>query len=378
MKQQPQSQPNILFLATEYEGGMRPYAYTIIHNTWNEHSHAVVVIKDEKYKRDFHNLDPERVHFITYPKCKLGKLWFKIQPTALITEIKRILKEVHIDVVYSLTGELVLSDFIKPLQKKVPVLYTVHDAIPHETKLPLIEKLKERYIVLKPQQKLLSRTMHKVTNSKAQFEYVSKHYTNSKNIFYAPFPSLINDDIKNGKTEVPETKGVTNYILFFGNIHLYKGVDLLYRCYLEHSELHKHKLVLAGNGIYYFPRPTSKEGVIVINRFVDDKELADLFQKAAVVVYPYISATQSGVISIASFFKKPIVLSDVDFFKEVAENQPGVTFFKKGDTNHMARAIKDALATQVSSERIFTDIYSPESLTKSTAAIIHQLLEQPK
>lgn len=378
MKQQPQSQPNILFLATEYEGGMRPYAYTIIHNTWNEHSHAVVVIKDEKYKRDFHNLDPERVHFITYPKCKLGKLWFKIQPTALITEIKRILKEVHIDVVYSLTGELVLSDFIKPLQKKVPVLYTVHDAIPHETKLPLIEKLKERYIVLKPQQKLLNRTMHKVTNSKAQFEYVSKHYTNSKNIFYAPFPSLINDDIKNGKTEVPETKGVTNYILFFGNIHLYKGVDLLYRCYLEHSELHKHKLVLAGNGIYYFPRPTSKEGVIVINRFVDDKELADLFQKAAVVVYPYISATQSGVISIASFFKKPIVLSDVDYFKEVAENQPGVTFFKKGDTNHLARAIKDALATQVSSERIFTDIYSPESLTKSTAAIIHQLIEQPK
>ncbi len=378
MKQQPQSQPNILFLATEYEGGMRPYAYTIIHNTWNEHSHAVVVIKDEKYKRDFHNLDPERVHFITYPKCKLGKLWFKIQPTALITEIKRILKEVHIDVVYSLTGELVLSDFIKPLQKKVPVLYTVHDAIPHETKLPLIEKLKERYIVLKPQQKLLSRTMHKVTNSKAQFEYVSKHYTNSKNIFYAPFPSLINDDIKNGKTEVPETKGVTNYILFFGNIHLYKGVDLLYRCYLEHSELHKHKLVLAGNGIYYFPRPTSKEGVIVINRFVDDKELADLFQKAAVVVYPYISATQSGVISIASFFKKPIVLSDVDYFKEVAENQPGVTFFKKGDTTHMARAIKDALATQVSSERIYTDIYSRESLTKSTAAIIHQLIEQPK
>ena len=378
MKQQPQSQPNILFLATEYEGGMRPYAYTIIYNTWNEHSHAVVVIKDEKYKRDFHNLDPERVHFITYPKCKLGKLWFKIQPTALITEIKRILKEVHIDVVYSLTGELVLSDFIKPLQKKVPVLYTVHDAIPHETKLPLIEKLKERYIVLKPQQKLLSRTMHKVTNSKAQFEYVSKHYTNSKNIFYAPFPSLINDDIKNGKTEVPETKGVTNYILFFGNIHLYKGVDLLYRCYLEHSELHKHKLVLAGNGIYYFPRPTSKEGVIVINRFVDDKELADLFQKAAVVVYPYISATQSGVISIASFFKKPIVLSDVDYFKEVAENQPGVTFFKKGDTNHLARAIKDALATQVSSERIYTDIYSRESLTKSTAAIIHQLIEQPK
>ncbi|UKI44925.1 MAG: glycosyltransferase [Porphyromonadaceae bacterium] len=155
-------------------------------------------------------------------------------------------------------------------------------------------------------------------------------------------------------------------------------MDLLYRCYLEHSDLHKHKLVLAGNGIYYFPRPTSKEGVIMINRFVDDKELADLFQKAAVVVYPYISATQSGVISIASFFKKPIVLSDVDYFKEVAENQPGATFFKKGDIDDMARAIKEALATRVSSEKIFTDVYSPDSLTKSTASIIHQLLQNPK
>ena len=71
MKQQPQSQPNILFLATEYEGGMRPYACTIIHNTWNECSHAIVVIKDEKYKRDFDDLDPERVHFVTYPKFNL-------------------------------------------------------------------------------------------------------------------------------------------------------------------------------------------------------------------------------------------------------------------------------------------------------------------
>lgn len=378
MTMKQKSQHNILFLATEYEGGMRPYACTIIHNTWNENSHAIVVIKDKKYKRDFDDLDPERLHFVTYPKCKIGKLWFKIQPTALIKEIKRTLKKVHIDVVYSLTGELVLSDFIKPLQKQVPVLYTVHDAIPHETKLPLIEKLKEHYIVLKPQQKLFKRTLHKVTNSKAQFEYVSKHHTNSKNIFYAPFPSLMNDDIKDGKIEVPETKGITDYILFFGNIHLYKGVDLLYHCYLEHSDLHKHKLVLAGNGIYYFPRPTSKDGVIVINRFIDDKELADLFQKAAVVVYPYISATQSGVISIASFFKKPIVLSDVDYFKEVAENQPGATFFKKGDIDDMARAIKEALATRVSSEKIFTDVYSPDSLTKSTASIIHQLLQNPK
>ena len=81
--------------------------------------------------------------------------------------------------------------------------------------------------------------------------------------------------------------------------------------------------------------------MIVINRFVDDKELADLFQKAAVVVYPYISATQSGVISIASFFKKPIVLSDVDYFKEVAPKAK-ILFIGPSD---MGKSINGAITT---------------------------------
>ena len=77
----------------------------------------------------------------------------------------------------------------------------------------------------------------------------------------------------------------------------------------------------------YLSPKTEQRDIVLINRFVDDKEVRDLFSKAAVVVYPYISATQSGVISIASYFKKPIVLSDVPYFKEVASGYDGVYFF---------------------------------------------------
>ena len=49
-------------------------------------------------------------------------------------------------------------------------------------------------------------------------------------------------------------------------------------------------------------------------RFIKDSEVRDLFSRAAVVVYPYISATQSGVTSIASYFDKPMVLSDLPFW----------------------------------------------------------------
>ena len=157
------NQHSILFLATEYESGMRPYACTIIHNMWNERSHAIVVIKDEKYKQDFADLDPERVHFIHYPTCKLGKLVFRFFPNKLIKSIFRLLKEFNIELVYSLTGELVLNTSIKKIQKHIPVLYTVHDAIPHETKLPFLSLIKERLIVTWPQQALLKKTPIKIT-----------------------------------------------------------------------------------------------------------------------------------------------------------------------------------------------------------------------
>ncbi len=375
--QQPQH--SILFIASEYDSGMRPYACTIIHHMWNEHSHAIVVVKNEKYKQDFAGLDPKRVHFISYPTCKVMKLWFKLHPTALNKEIRSILNKVNINIIYALTGELVLCWNIEKLQKRVPVLYTVHDAIPHETRKPLLGKLKELCIITWPQKILLNKTVYKITNSKAQYQYIKEHYKSvNKKVFYAPFPSLVNHDIASGGCTVPETEGLSHYILFFGNIHLYKGVDLLYNCYMQHPELHAHPLVIAGSGPYYFSRSSSEKNVVIINRFVDDKEVADLFSKAAVVVYPYISATQSGVISIASFFKKPIVLSDVPYFKEVATGYDGVYFFSNGNTNDMALAISKAASESRSTESLYHDVYLPTAMVSSISNIINETIDHPQ
>lgn len=367
------NQHSILFLATEYESGMRPYACTIIHNMWNECSHAIVVIKDEKYKQDFADLDPERVHFIHYPTCKLGKLVFRFFPNKLIQKINQLIEVSNVDVVYSLTGELVLSNYIKHLQKKALLLYTSHDAIPHETKQPLLSHIKERVFITNPQRAILNKTRHKVTNSRSQHHFIKQHYPHSC-VHYAPFPSLINADIVRGGKIIPEISDISNYILFFGNIHLYKGVDLLYQSYHQHPALHRYPLVLAGAGHYYFSRLTEEKNVRFINRFVADDELSDLFQKAAVVVYPYISATQSGVISIASYFNKPIVLSDVDYFKEVASGYSGVTFFKKGDIHDLAKALSVALSKSQPTTDLYNKEYSSEAMVGAISSIIEELI----
>ena len=165
------------------------------------------------------------------------------------------------------------------------------------------------------------------------------------------------------------------YILFFGNLQLYKGVHVLYEAYLSHPELQSLPLVIAGSGYIYFKRQKKENGnIIFINRYIDDSELKDLFSRAAVVVYPYISATQSGVTSIASYFGKPMVLSDLPFFKQTCEGYQGIEFFPTDDSEALAAAIQRSLQAQQANTRLLYDSqYATEALRTTLTTIIKQL-----
>ena len=88
----------------------------------------------------------------------------------------------------------------------------------------------------------------------------------------------------------------------------------------------------------------------------------DLFSRAAVVVYPYISATQSGVTSIAGYFGKPMVLSDLPYFRETCEGIDGVEFFPAGDSEQLAAAIERALQSHATTTALYQREYSPQAM----------------
>lgn len=367
---------HILFLATEYAAGMRPYASAIIHALWQDGDQAVIVTKCDDYKQDFANLPAGSVTWIDYPTTLLGKAMFRLRPTRLIKAIERLIAETDINLIYSLTEELVLASSINRLQRQCPVLYTVHDATHHDVKFnSLIDRAKDFVLMARPQRLMLQRTRHIVTNSHDQLDHIRSHYPDH-GVYYAPFPTLVNDAIAQGSGRVHELEGVEDgYILFFGNLHLYKGVHLLYNAYLSHPELQDRALVIAGSKDIYFERHEQQAGnhIIFINRFIDDCEVHDLFARAAVVVYPYISATQSGVTSIASYFGKPMVLSDLPFFKHTCEGFQGIEFFPAGDSQALAEAITRSLQSPADTTELYTRQYSPQALTASLSAIINQL-----
>lgn len=355
---------HILFLATEYDApGMRPYARVIINTMWQAGDHVLIVSRYGADNEAFPGIPADDITWIDYPTGKLAKAVFRFRPASVLRAIGDIVERCAISLVFSLTEEIILADTIRSLQRQVPVLYTVHDASFHDYQfVSPVRWLKDRLLIARPQRLMLKRTPHQVTNSTTQREHILQQYPYHR-VHYAPFPTLITDAIAGGDRQVEELKNVAgDYILFFGTLHLYKGVHLLYEAYLSHSALQTRPLVIAGTRDIYFERRNDEKNVIIINRFVDDRELRDLFQRAAVVVYPYTSATQSGVTSIASYFGRPMVLSDLPFFKETCTGSDGVTFFANGDRDALAGAIECALQHPADTTPLYERQYTREAL----------------
>jgi D-inositol-3-phosphate glycosyltransferase len=115
------------------------------------------------------------------------------------------------------------------------------------------------------------------------------------------------------------------YLLFFGFIRDYKGLDILIKAFSD-SRLRGKKLKLIVAGEFYDKETPYKElvkesglgeDIIFYDRFINDAEVKLFFSGADLVVQPYKSATQSGVTQIAYYFDKPMLVTDVGGLKEI-------------------------------------------------------------
>ncbi len=120
-----------------------------------------------------------------------------------------------------------------------------------------------------------------------------------------------------------------HYLLFFGFIRAYKGLDLLLEAFAD-KRLRDKKLKLIVAGEFYDNDASYKEiirkndigsDVILYDRFIKEDEVALFFCAADLVVQPYRSATQSGVTQIAYHFDKPMLVTDVGGLSEIVPHE---------------------------------------------------------
>jgi glycosyltransferase involved in cell wall biosynthesis len=131
-------------------------------------------------------------------------------------------------------------------------------------------------------------------------------------------------------------------VLFFGLLRPYKGLDLLLEAWegIEGAEL----WIVGLPRMDIAPiRARAGAGVRFLPRFVSDAELAGCFARADLVVLPYRQADQSGVLFTALAFGKPLLLSDVGGFPELAAETGAAATFPAGDAAALARSLRELL-----------------------------------
>jgi len=123
------------------------------------------------------------------------------------------------------------------------------------------------------------------------------------------------------------------YLLFFGLIRAYKGLDLLLRALASKDfsfwtgpEGQGWKLVVAGE---FYENPQSylrliqefdlTDRVVLRTNFIPEEQVAAYFSLAEALVLPYRHATQSGVTQAALHFGLPLVVTKVGGLAEVME-----------------------------------------------------------
>lgn len=118
----------------------------------------------------------------------------------------------------------------------------------------------------------------------------------------------------------------TAFLLFFGLIRSYKGLDLLIEALPLLKTNKKFKLYIAGE-FYEDEKKYKKlisdlqleDTIIIRNEYIPNDEIPSLFCGAEAVVLPYRTATQSGVVPIALHFEKPIIVTRVGGLTELLE-----------------------------------------------------------
>jgi len=225
--------------------------------------------------------------------------------------------------------------------RKIKCIGLVHNMIPHEPNL--LDKLFPRYFV--NAMDAFVALSESVVKDIAKYDKKNKPKCFSPHPIYDHYGDVMSRESALSKLNLDKEK---RYLLFFGFIRAYKGLDLLLDAFAD-KRLRRYDLKLIVAGEFYEDEQfyLEKINALGINadvelrtRFIPDAEVNAYFCAADMVVQPYKSATQSGVTQIAYYFEKPMLVTDVGGLAEIIPNGK-VGYVVAPDAQSIADALVD-------------------------------------
>jgi glycosyltransferase involved in cell wall biosynthesis len=170
-------------------------------------------------------------------------------------------------------------------------------------------------------------------------------------------------------------------VLFFGLLRPYKGLDVLLDAWkgIEDAELW---IVGMPRMDISSLRAAAKPSVRFVPRFVPEAELPGYFRRADLVVLPYREIEQSGVLFTALAFGKPVLVSDVGGFAELAA-AGAARAVPPGDASALHGALAELLGDRAAlgalaqrARALAAGDYAWETIARRTLALYESLLRE--
>jgi glycosyltransferase involved in cell wall biosynthesis len=221
--------------------------------------------------------------------------------------------------------------------KHSKVISILDNVIPHEKRFG--DRIFTQYFI-KPVDAFVSMS-REVLNDLKKFS--------SKPAIYTPHPLYDNYGSPITREQALQNIGLaTNekYLLFFGFIRKYKGLDWLLEA-MKDERIKSSNLILIIAGEFYgdeelytqlIQEYQLQDRVRLFTNFIPNDEVRNYFCATDLVVQPYKTATQSGITQIAYHFEKPMVVTNVG---GLSENVPDgkVGFVAEPNPKSIANAI---------------------------------------
>jgi glycosyltransferase involved in cell wall biosynthesis len=220
----------------------------------------------------------------------------------------------------------------------IPVIGLVDNAIPHE-KRPLDRQLSAYFFKYCDAFFTLSKS---VAEDLKTFE-PQKSTETSPHPIYDMFGEKVDQELAREKLGLDKND---QYVLFFGFIRKYKGLDLLLEAFTN-SKLKSLsiKLIIAGEFydskneyLDYIASNDLQKKVILFDDFIPQNEVKYYFSASNLVAQTYRSATQSGVTQIAYNFDKPMIVTNVGGLAEIVPDGK-VGYVVEPNAEAIARAL---------------------------------------
>ena len=142
-----------------------------------------------------------------------------------------------------------------------------------------------------------------------------------------------------------------NYVLQFGKITQYKGIDLL----IDAAKMAKRRIgseeqfniLIAGTGNASIYRnllnEEDQEYIHIYNNWVSNSEIPNLFRNAKFITLPYHKGSQTGIVPLAYTFSKPVIASGISSIAENVEHNKTGFIFEAGNAEQFADYIVELI-----------------------------------